>query len=143
MIIPPLLEIGNVVVADSGVPNQERIVFRPTEPINLAQFGIIIAFRAPIGVFPYNDLFFWFSDIEIAPPCWVVVYTRKGEYAVEKHRQTGHPVHFFFWGRDTVLFPYGNIVPIVFRVDQLLIGGHEKPRPPLVLPPAPPPPSPS
>jgi hypothetical protein len=137
MVIPPLLEIGAVMVSDSGVANYERVVFRPTEPINLAQFGVMVGLRQPNGMTtPLRDFFFWFGDLEVRPPCWVVLYTRKGEYKQEPYQKTGEPVYYFHWGRETTLFNIQEIIPLVFRMGGIMFGSHLNPPRPLPPPPA-------
>ena len=125
MIFPPVTELTVLGVAEPGVPNRERIIIRPTEPVNLAQFGIILGFRNPNGmVTPWLDNFFWFGEITIEPPSWIVVYTGKGEYQqtiVPASNQIAHSMH---WGRDRTVFDVPNIVPVLFRMDAILIGNQ-------------------
>ncbi len=79
MRFPPILSVGPLIVEDSGIPNKERIVFRPTEPINLVEFGILIGVRQDNGLIrTIHDNCFMFDEIEVAVPSWVVVYTKKG-----------------------------------------------------------------
>jgi|ERR1035437_659135 hypothetical protein len=128
MIIPPIFELGSVSVVDSSVKNQERIIFRPTEPINLSQIGIMIGWKNENGIIiPLNNSFFWFGEIEISPPCWIVIYTGKGTFQMLKHEQTGHPIYVFYWGRDVTIFNLREIVPVVFKMGGVQIGGHLQP----------------
>ena len=127
MIIPPIFEFGTVNVDDSGVPGKERIVFRPTEPINLAQCGLLIGWREPTGaITPLNERFFWFGEITVTPPCWIVVYTGKGQFKQTVHEKTGHPVYFYYWGNDTTIFNVREAVPVLFKIAGIQIGGHLK-----------------
>ncbi|HWW02433.1 MAG TPA: hypothetical protein VNZ64_22235 [Candidatus Acidoferrum sp.] len=130
MIIPPIFEIGAVSVIASGVARHEHIAFRPTEPVNLAQFGILLGFQQENSVVtPIKDNLFWFGELEVSPPCWVVLYTGKGEYHVTHHFQTKHPVHVFYWGRETTLFKAREVVPVLVRMGGVAIGGHLTPPP--------------
>ena len=124
IVVPPIFELGSVSIADSGVPNQERIIFRPTEPINLGVCGVMIALRRSDGNYvPVNDEFFWFGDVEVAPPSWVLVYTGKGEYTVGRQPETGHLIYSYHWGKAHTFFNYQDIVPVVFRMSGILVGG--------------------
>ncbi len=134
MILPPILELSLQGVFDSGVPNRERIILRPTEDVDLTQFGIMLGVRMDGGaVWPIRDQFFWFGNIRVAPPSWIVVVTRAGEFRTTNHPKTGHTIYWMFWGRNEVVFSDGKIVPVVFQIGSVLIGGH-------VTPPVPPPP---
>jgi hypothetical protein len=128
MIIPPVFGIGGISVVSSGVASQEHIVFRPTEPMNLAQCGILLTFQHENGVVtPIRDNLFWFGDLEVAPPCSVVVYTGKGEY--RNHQKNNHPIHVFYWGKEATLFTVRELVPVLFRIAGISVGGHLTPPP--------------
>lgn len=134
MILPPILELSLQGVFDSGVPDRERIVLRPTEDVELTPFAIMLGIKTDGGsVWPIPDQFFWFGNIRVAPPSWIVVHTRVGEFHTTAHPKTGHPVYWMFWGRKEVAFYDERIVPVVFQIGSVLIGGH-------VTPPVPPPP---
>jgi hypothetical protein len=132
MILPPIFELGLVSVIASGVPGQEHILLRPTEPINLAQYGLMLGWIGQNGlVTPIPDHFYWFGVIEVRPPCWVAVYTGKGEHRVTKHRENGQPVYIFYWGKEATIFNIREMVPVAFRMNSITIGGHLKPPPSL------------
>jgi hypothetical protein len=128
MILPPVLEFGTLTVVESGVANKERIVFRPTEPLNLVQFGVLICFRqGNDSVVAVHDNCFMFDQIQIAPPSWVVLYTGTGE--PNQSEYDGHPVYYRYWGRPKTIFTVVEIVPVLFRLDAITIGGHLNPTP--------------
>lgn len=130
MRLPPIFEFSNVSVFHSGVPNEERIVLRPTESVELAQFGIFVAAQSKDGTLtPINDNFFWFGAMQISPPSWIVVYTGKGEFRELAHHTTKHPVYCFHWGREQTIFNFSELVPVVFRINQISTGGHITPPP--------------
>jgi hypothetical protein len=132
MIFPPLLSMSVIGVADAGVPNSERLVMRPMEPLNIAKFGVLVGIRVDGGnVFPMNAHLFWFGDIEIIPAAWIVLYTKPGTYDLGTHTD-GAPVHSFFWNRDQTLFNIPEIVPVVFEMSAIQISGR-------LAPPTPPP----
>lgn len=125
MIIAPVVELTLVGVADAGVPNEERIGLRPTEPVNLAQFGLMVGLSHPNGaVTPLRDNFFWFGELIIEPPSWVVVYTGRGQYQESVLRDSGHKLYALYWGRPSTMFDWPNIVPVLFRADAVLIGSR-------------------
>jgi hypothetical protein len=127
IVIPPVLELGSVMVSDAGVPNKERIVFRPTDAINLATCGILLAVQNEAnGFVPIKNSFFWFGEVEVKPPCWILVFTGKGEPMQIQDERTGNPVHIFYWGYESTLFQYREQVPIVFRFAGVTFGGHLK-----------------
>jgi hypothetical protein len=117
--IPPVPEISPFGVIEPGIANRERIALRPTEEINLAHFGIMVALRGagPHGeLFPINDVFFWFGEKIVTPPCWILVFTGKGQ--PQMLTENGQILHAFFWGRESTLFAIPNLVlvPLVFRI---------------------------
>src|SRR5690349_18784566 len=105
MIFPPIFELSMVGIFDAGVPNQERLVIRPTERVNLAQFGVVLCVQfSNQPLFVVNDNLFWFSGVEVAPPAWIVLFTCEGAYQIASHPKTGHPVHMFYWERKQTIF---------------------------------------
>jgi hypothetical protein len=125
MIIPPIFELGNVTVSDPGVSGQERIIFRPTEQINLAQCGMLLGWRETEGMtVPLNNEFFWFGEVIATPPCWIVVYTGKGNYSQGTHN--GQPVYFYYWGKETAIFNCREVIPLVIKFGGVQFGGHLK-----------------
>lgn len=127
----PVFELSLVGVADAAVPNRERIVLRPTETVNLAQFSILLGLQNNQGVVtPLNDAFFWFGELLVAPPSWLVVYTGAGEFLESRMPVTGEKAYSFHWGRLFTAFGLPNVVPVVCRIGSILVGS-----PPLRLPP--------
>jgi hypothetical protein len=102
----------------------ERVVLRPSDTINTAAYGVMIGIRQPTGhVIPLRDSFFWFGEVRIGPPSWILLFTRPGQYGVTKHVD-GNPVHSFFWQRQQTVFTSESIVPVVFEIGSLAIGDH-------------------
>jgi hypothetical protein len=125
MILLPTTELILLGLHFPGEPNRECIVMRPTQSINLAQFGILAGFRMPNGqAMPLPDNFFWFGEMVVAPPIWIVVLTRAGQFNITTHNQTGEPIYSFFWGRKVTMFNNPNIVPILFQMSTVLVGGQ-------------------
>ena len=107
---------------DAGIPGDERIVLRPTELINLAQFGIILGNEHGQGVTPVADHFFWFGEVEVAPPSWVVVHTGPGVYRVTEDVRTHFPVHLYYWGKPFTCFQIAGLRPVLVRISAVEIG---------------------
>jgi len=123
MILPPLFELSYIGVSEPGVANKERIVLRPSETINLAQCGILVGFKNENGIItPYQDNFFWFGELTVSPPSWLIIYTGPGQYQQTVIPNTQQTAYTFHWGRNNTIFNYTNIVPIVFRMGGILTG---------------------
>src|SRR5665213_3607696 len=76
MTFPPPLELSLFGLYEPGVPGKERIVLRPTESVNLAQFGIMLGWKLANGnVVPINDNFFWFREMIAVTPSWIIIFT--------------------------------------------------------------------
>lgn len=127
MIFPPPTELKFFGVFNSGVPNQERLVFQVTERVNLAQFGIFVCLRNANGTAsPILDNLFWFGEMHVSPPTWIVVMTCPGVYESTFHPNTKEPMQVFFWGRKKTVFENSNIVPVVFQMSSVLIGNRNE-----------------
>jgi hypothetical protein len=113
--IPPIAELSIHGVFEAGVPNRERVCLRPTETINLAFFGVLLARRNPAdgSLSPIVDQLFWFGEKEVSPPSWIMLLTGKGE--TKTITESEHPIHLFFWGKEHTIFQLENIIPVVFR----------------------------
>jgi hypothetical protein len=123
MFLLPAVQINLLGVADAGVPNSERIIIRPNEAVNLAKFGIMLATLNPDGsVTPMIDSFFWFGEVIVNIPSWIIVYTGPGQYQVSSMPNTQHTAYSFHWGRKTTIFFDPTIVPVVFSMDGILVG---------------------
>ncbi|MBK7834371.1 MAG: hypothetical protein IPK33_03335 [Gemmatimonadetes bacterium] len=116
-ILPPVHELTIVGVHDAGVPNRERIVLRPTEPLNLAAFALLLSLRNPDGtIVPIPDQFFWLGERWLAPPAWIVVFTGPGAYREGAHETSGAPVIELHWGRSAVVLDTPNVVVSLVRL---------------------------
>lgn len=121
--LPPIFELTIFGVIDPGVPNRERILIRPTEEINLAQCGIFLGIKGEKDLTtPLNDQFFWFGDLVVSPPSWLVVYTGPGSFEETKLPDSGQTAYSFHWGKERTVFHEPNIVPVVFKMTGVLVG---------------------
>jgi hypothetical protein len=129
VIFPPPIELSLYAVADPGVPNKERIILRPTERVNLAQFGVLQAVKLRENyLVPLSDNFFWFGDIHVEPPSWIILWTGQGDTNLGEHPQTKQQVLSYFWGKKETMFNGPDVVPIVFQMSSILIGHHQGPK---------------
>ncbi|MEW6520038.1 MAG: hypothetical protein AB1461_11545 [Thermodesulfobacteriota bacterium] len=123
MILPPLFELSYIGVAEPGVPNKERIILRPSEVINLAQCGILLGLKNEGGIItPLQDSFFWFGEVVVGPPSWIIIYTGSGQYQQTLIPNTEQTAYTFHWGKNYTLFNFPNIVPVIFRMGGILTG---------------------
>ena len=126
--IPPILELSMIGVVDAGIPNRERVCLRPTDTINLAQFGLHAAIKSDKGyVTPIHNLFFWFGDIVVTPPCWLVILTGKGQRATNPLIEDGKVIYVFYWNLENVIFNVPEVVPVAFKIQSILIGHNVLP----------------
>jgi hypothetical protein len=116
----PLTELHIVGVANPGKPNVERIVIRPTQQVNLNGYGIALGVSAGLGARPMLDNCFWFPEVEVVPPSWILVYTGKG--VPHKSQWQGTDVLIFHWQRDYVVFTREIVVPVLFRIAAATVG---------------------
>ena len=129
MILPTIHELTVVGVADAGVPNRERIVLRPTQAVDLAEFGLFIGIKTTLDmVTPAPDLFFWFGELTVHPPAWIVIYTGSGQYQQSIVPGTTDTAHTYHWGRPHTLFHTPEVVPVLFRLGGIEIGDSPWPR---------------
>jgi len=136
MQILPIFQLSLIGVEDAGIPNKERVILRPTERVNLAEFGMLIGIQNQGFTSPLNETFFWFGEILIDPPSWLFIYTGKGEFRESQMPTTGEKAYVFHWGRPITAFNNPSIVPIIFRIGNVLVGNS---RPALPYPPPSPP----
>lgn len=121
---PPIPELNLVGVDKAGIPDEERIVLRPTQQVNLGYFGMLLGRRADEGVQPVQNFFFWFSEITVRPPSWVFVYTGRGEARWTTTRQTEEKALIQHWGLRHTVFSDEAVRPVLFRFGSINVGGH-------------------
>jgi hypothetical protein len=123
MIFPPPLELSLLGLYEPGVPGKERIILRPTESVNLAQFGILVGYKVnPQNITPFNDSFFWFPETVVSTPSWIIVFTGQGKSETVKHPQSGQPVYVFYWGRKKTIFHDSRVSFVVLQMSAVLVG---------------------
>lgn len=120
---PPIVEFSVVGVFDPGVPNQERIVMRPTQKINLGNFGLMVAVESESedSLRPVNNQFMWLGDVEVEPPSWVIIYTGPGEDRRSRLPDRDESAIVLHWGQRQTVFVNDRIRPVFFRIGSVLI----------------------
>ena len=117
-------------VLDRGVPNEERINFIAAEDIDPRTYCLAVGIKLGTGrVVPFYDHFFWFGAGYVKAGDWIVVKTGTGQSLTEKHQDGIGTVYWVHWGRSDVLFTHGDIVPILFRMEDIQIGKVVPPPP--------------
>jgi hypothetical protein len=121
-ILHPVVELSFIAIADPGIANYERIIYRPTQEVNLAEFALTLGvLRDDQSAVPLTDTVFWFSEVTVSPPAWIVVYTGAGERKQYVHSDNT-PVYEFHWGRRETVFADARLIPVVLRLSGVLFG---------------------
>ena len=122
MIIQNTTELRILGVYDRGIPNKERIVLEALDSINLAQYGLLLAFQVPgYPAVPYQDHFFWLTEREVAPGTLVFIYTGPGEFRETIMPNTLTPVLVMHWGKMQTILANTTVVPTLIRIDAVHI----------------------
>jgi hypothetical protein len=122
MIVGDIIELEMFGVIDRGLPNKERIMIRAAETVNLGQYGIMIGVQINNGVaVPIRDNLLWFGDIALRAGEWLCVYTSPGTPKISDIPNSDEDMISIYWGRTSVVFKNINIVPILFRIDSVVV----------------------
>lgn len=127
MILSDILELKLFPIEDRGVPNRERVAIHVQETVNMGQFGIMVGF-ADINntARPFLDNLFWFADSIVNRGDWIIIYTGNGNPTVIDWEEPGTKLYSLHWGRETTIFANSNIVPILFRINSVVVGTSPK-----------------
>jgi hypothetical protein len=127
MIVNDIVELSVAAVLNRGEPNQECIAIQVHSPINVGQYGIMVGvFHHQTGMaMPLMDNLFWFGDADVKPQDWIFVNTGLGQANSGKLSDNTGDYYSVFWGRKQTMFANSNLVPILFRVDAVVM-----PKPP-------------
>jgi hypothetical protein len=91
--------------ADAGQPQKERIVLKALINLNVGEYAV---FRSGVSdgdpTAGWKSAY-WFPDADVKANDLVILYTKKGSQST-KSLGNGRTAHFFYWGRDEVL--WGN-----------------------------------
>lgn len=119
-LIPELALIG---IVDAGKPNEERIAIRPTQLASLQGAGLAVGLfdQETSGARPMFDNVFWFPDVVVCPPAWILVYTGPG-MPRETTMDDGTKVFTYFWHRSQTIFGDPRLAVILFRLSGAVVG---------------------
>lgn len=122
MIVSSIIELDVRGVYDRGHPNMERIAIYVNSPLNIGQYGIMIGIKGDAGsAFPIKDHMFWFGDGYLNTGDWIFIYTGEGSLRVSDIPGGTAKLYSAHWGKSETLFHAPEIVPILFRVDAILV----------------------
>jgi hypothetical protein len=117
MFLPPISELSLLGVADRGVPNQERVILRPTEPVDLGRFAVLVGFTQDNGlVLPLWDNMFWFGELTVPTPSWIFLFTGPGQFQFSTIPGSQQPAYSFHWGRRITVFNDPKLVPLIVSI---------------------------
>lgn len=134
MILADIEELLMHPVVDRGIPNKERIALLAQTDVQMGNFGLIIGNAAPNNMAtPIRDNFLWFGDRVIHRGDWVLVFTGQGESKVVNGSEPGTKVYSIHWGRGVTMFANTNIVPLLIRLDGVIVGRAPSDLPQLCL----------
>jgi len=106
---------------DAGIPNEERIILRPTRVVNLRGFGIAVGVAVnENSAMAIHDNIFWFPEMVVEPNAWLFIYTGKGTF--RQSTAGGSPAIVFHWQRATTLFGREELVPVLFQAMNVEVG---------------------
>jgi len=118
MNVETITELFVVGVFDRGIPNQERIVVKANEKVNMGQYGVMLGVKGANGTaFPISDNLYWFGDGYVFKGDWVFLYTGPGKPKTSELPNTKDKLYTIHWGRNVTVLGDENVVPILFRVD--------------------------
>ena len=125
MIVGDISELRMMGVFHRGTPNEERIVFKVNEPVNMGQFGIMLGIKQQAGyAIPIKDNLYWFDDGYVNMGDWIFVYTGPGEARVADLPANKEKLYSLHWGRNRTILLQPEIVPILFRVDAVIVAAE-------------------
>lgn len=117
-------QLSIMAVLDRGVPNEECIAVKANEDVNLGQYGLMlgVAGGEGKGAWPQKDNLLWFGDGWIKKDDWLFVYTGTGRAHSTKGTKESETFYSVYWGREHTIFHAIRVVPILFRVDAVVVG---------------------
>lgn len=117
-----ITEMTIVGVFDRGVANQERIMIRVNETVNMGQYGLLLGLRSEgAAAIPINDCFYWFGEGLVHSGEFIFVYTGPGEPVDSILPDNKTKTYSLHWGRDTTVLQNIEVVPILFQTDAVFV----------------------
>lgn len=108
-------------IKDSGLIDQERIVYRAFEAGNIGEWMVNCTrsrLRDGKRIITNRVLAtYWFSDRSVEIGDLVVIYTKssKSWYKIKPASRGGVNTHFFYWGRDQTVWDGQDIAAVLGR----------------------------
>lgn len=125
-------EFALVEVLDRAIPNKECIAIRVKEKTETGAFGIVLGIYAENGYAkPLLDHFFWFGDGVVQEGDWIFVNTGDGDARLNRSTDDKNDVYSMFWKKKNTVFANTNIVPIIFRIESVVVGAPPPDKPQL------------
>ena len=107
---------------ERGVPNQERIVIRANDIVNMGQFALLLGVRQQLATAaPIRDNFYWFGDGVVSRGDWIFVYTGPGEGRMNELPGTTEKLYTVHWGRTQTVLHSVEVVPVLIRIDAVQV----------------------
>jgi len=121
--IPELTIVG---VADRGIPNQERVVIRINQDVDLAQFQMfLVVYQEGVST-PVNDYSFWLTDVSVKSGMYIFLYTGVGEVKFTTVQGTNEPAYVLHWGQPQAILTDPKFRPAIVRLSGLeVLTEHE------------------
>lgn len=127
LIVGDITELTVVGTFDRGIPNQERVVLRVNDMVNMAQFALLLGIRQQHGAaVPIRDNFYWFGDGVVSRGDWIFVYTGPGEGRMNDLPGTTEKLYTIHWGRPQTILTSIEIVPVLIRLDAVQIPTEQR-----------------
>lgn len=115
MIVGLITELSVVGVFSRGIANQERIVVRANQVINMGQYGVMVGVRLGQGfASPVQDNLLWFGDAVLNKGDWIFIYTGPGNARVTDLPNSQEKLYSIHWGRGNTFLSNVELVPVCF-----------------------------
>lgn len=122
MIVGLITELSIVGVFSRGIANEERIVIRANEMIQIGQYGVMIGVRlGQMFASPVQDNLLWFGDGILNKGDWIFIYTGPGNARVTDLPNSQEKLYSIHWGRERTFLSSTDLVPVLFRVDAVQV----------------------
>lgn len=136
MIFPSVSEIVLYDVEHRGSPNFERIPMYINQTVEASNFGVLLAQVGDTAhsALPILDHFFWFGQGILNAGDWIFLYTGQGSPKADNYEGVpGAKIYSVHWGKMNTIFANSTIVPVLFKIESLMIGSPPQNRPQLGL----------
>jgi hypothetical protein len=103
--------------ADAGVFSKERIILKALTDLDVGDYAV---FRSGTGTSTNKPtsgrkIAYWFPDFKVEEGDLVVLYTKRGTRGT-KLLDSGRTAHYFYWGRDEMLWGDNQFGAVLLEV---------------------------